>query len=44
MLFYESFATYGDTVGRGIENEFQSFAEYHDFGILVWSPLLIFAM
>jgi aryl-alcohol dehydrogenase-like predicted oxidoreductase len=26
-------------VGRGLENEFQSFAEYHDVGILVWSPL-----
>jgi aryl-alcohol dehydrogenase-like predicted oxidoreductase len=26
-------------VSRGIEYEFQSFAEYHDVGILVWSPL-----
>ena len=26
-------------VGRGIEYEFQSFAEYHHIGILVWSPL-----
>src|SRR5712672_4783426 len=26
-------------VGRGIEYEFQSFAEYHNIGILVWSPL-----
>jgi len=26
-------------VGRGLEHEFQSFAEYHDVGILVWSPL-----
>jgi aryl-alcohol dehydrogenase-like predicted oxidoreductase len=26
-------------VGRGIEYEFQSFAEYHNVGILVWSPL-----
>jgi aryl-alcohol dehydrogenase-like predicted oxidoreductase len=26
-------------VGRGIEYEFQSFAEYHKIGILVWSPL-----
>jgi len=26
-------------VGRGLESEFQSFAEYHDVGILVWSPL-----
>lgn len=26
-------------VERGIENEFQSFAEYANIGILVWSPL-----
>ena len=26
-------------VGRGIEHDFQSFAEYHKLGILVWSPL-----
>jgi aryl-alcohol dehydrogenase-like predicted oxidoreductase len=26
-------------VGRELEYEFQSFAEYHDVGILVWSPL-----
>jgi aryl-alcohol dehydrogenase-like predicted oxidoreductase len=26
-------------VGRGLEYEFQSFAEYHNMGILVWSPL-----
>jgi aryl-alcohol dehydrogenase-like predicted oxidoreductase len=26
-------------VGRGLEYEFQSFAEYHHIGILVWSPL-----
>src|ERR1700751_3817080 len=26
-------------VGRGLEPEFQSFAEYHNIGILVWSPL-----
>jgi aryl-alcohol dehydrogenase-like predicted oxidoreductase len=26
-------------VGRGLEHEFQSFAEYHNLGILVWSPL-----
>jgi aryl-alcohol dehydrogenase-like predicted oxidoreductase len=26
--------------GRGLENEFQSFAEYHNIGILVWSPLV----
>ena len=26
-------------IGRGLEYEFQSFAEYHNIGILVWSPL-----
>src|ERR1700689_937171 len=26
-------------VGRGLEHEFQSFAEYYNIGILVWSPL-----
>jgi aryl-alcohol dehydrogenase-like predicted oxidoreductase len=26
-------------VGRGLEHEFQSFAEYANLGILVWSPL-----
>jgi len=26
-------------VGRGLEYEFQSFAQYHNIGILVWSPL-----
>jgi aryl-alcohol dehydrogenase-like predicted oxidoreductase len=26
-------------VGRGLEYEFQSFAEYHHVGILAWSPL-----
>ncbi len=26
-------------VGRGLEYEFQSFAEYYNIGILVWSPL-----
>ena len=26
-------------VGRGLEHEFQSFAEYHQIGILVWSAL-----
>src|ERR1700689_2435157 len=26
-------------VGRGLEYEFQSFAEYHNIGILVWSSL-----
>jgi aryl-alcohol dehydrogenase-like predicted oxidoreductase len=29
----------GSLVGRGLEYEFQSFAEYHNIGILVWSPL-----
>src|ERR1700728_2187895 len=38
----EKFATaqmYYSLVGRGLEYEFQSFAEYHNIGILVWSPL-----
>jgi aryl-alcohol dehydrogenase-like predicted oxidoreductase len=26
-------------VGRGLEYEFQSFAEYYNVGVLVWSPL-----
>jgi aryl-alcohol dehydrogenase-like predicted oxidoreductase len=30
---------YYSLVGRGIEYEFQSFAGYHNIGILVWSPL-----
>jgi aryl-alcohol dehydrogenase-like predicted oxidoreductase len=30
---------YYSLVGRGVEYEFQSFAEYHNIGILVWSPL-----
>jgi aryl-alcohol dehydrogenase-like predicted oxidoreductase len=30
---------YYSLVGRGLEYEFQSFAEYHNIGILVWSPL-----
>jgi len=30
---------YYSLLGRGLEHEFQSFAEYHDVGILVWSPL-----
>jgi aryl-alcohol dehydrogenase-like predicted oxidoreductase len=41
-LGLERFATaqmYYSLVGRGLEFEFQSFAEYHDMGILVWSPL-----
>ena len=41
-LGLERFATaqmYYSLVGRSLEFEFQSFAEYHDVGILVWSPL-----
>jgi aryl-alcohol dehydrogenase-like predicted oxidoreductase len=41
-LGLERYATaqmYYSLVGRGLEHEFQSFAEYHDVGILVWSPL-----
>jgi aryl-alcohol dehydrogenase-like predicted oxidoreductase len=41
-LGLERFVTaqmYYSLVGRGLEYEFQSFAEYHDIGILVWSPL-----
>src|SRR5258705_13668720 len=41
-LGLERYATaqmYYSLVGRGLEYEFQSFAEYHDVGILVWSPL-----
>ena len=30
---------YYSLVGRGLEYEFQSFAQYHSIGILVWSPL-----
>ena len=36
---YVTAQMYYSLVGRGIESEFQSFAEYHDIGILVWSPL-----
>ena len=38
----EKFATaqmYYSLVGRGLEHEFQSFAQYAGLGILVWSPL-----
>ena len=38
----EKFVTaqmYYSLVGRSLEYEFQSFAEYHNIGILVWSPL-----
>ena len=41
-LRLERFVTaqmYYSLVGRGLEYEFQSFAEYHNIGILVWSPL-----
>ena len=41
-LGLEKFVTaqmYYSLVGRGLEHEFQSFAEYHNLGILVWSPL-----
>jgi len=40
-LGLERFVTaqmYYSLVGRSLEFEFQSFAEYHDVGILVWSP------
>jgi len=36
---YVTAQMYYSLVGRGIEYEFQSFAGYHDIGILVWSPL-----
>jgi aryl-alcohol dehydrogenase-like predicted oxidoreductase len=36
---YVTAQMYYSLVGRGIEHEFQSFAEYHKVGILVWSPL-----
>jgi aryl-alcohol dehydrogenase-like predicted oxidoreductase len=36
---YVTAQMYYSLVGRGIEYEFQSFAEYHNIGILVWSPL-----
>src|ERR1700731_2244011 len=41
-LELEKFVTaqmYYSLVGRGLEYEFQSFAGYHNIGILVWSPL-----
>src|ERR1700757_1452596 len=41
-LGLEKFVTaqmYYSLVGRGLEYEFQSFAEYYSIGILVWSPL-----
>jgi aryl-alcohol dehydrogenase-like predicted oxidoreductase len=30
---------YYSLVGRDLENDFMSFADYHDIGIIVWSPL-----
>ncbi|SMO76573.1 aldo/keto reductase [Fodinibius sediminis] len=30
---------YYSLVGRDLENDFMSFADYHDMGIIVWSPL-----
>jgi len=41
-LGLEKFVTaqmYYSLVGRGLENEFLSFAQYYGIGILVWSPL-----
>jgi len=36
---YVTAQMYYSLVGREVEYEFQSFAEYHHIGILVWSPL-----
>src|SRR6202030_3094019 len=36
---YVTAQMYYSLVGRGLEHEFQSFAAYHNIGILVWSPL-----
>lgn len=36
---YVTAQMYYSLVGRGLEYEFQSFAQYHKIGILVWSPL-----
>jgi aryl-alcohol dehydrogenase-like predicted oxidoreductase len=36
---YMTAQMYYSLVDRGLEYEFQSFAEYHNIGILVWSPL-----
>lgn len=41
-LNLEKFVTaqmYYSLLGRGLENEFISFAEYYNMGVLVWSPL-----
>jgi aryl-alcohol dehydrogenase-like predicted oxidoreductase len=36
---YVTAQMYYSLVGRGLEYEFQSFAEYYNIGILVWGPL-----
>lgn len=36
---YVTAQMYYSLVGRGLEHEFQSFAEYYNIGILVWSAL-----
>jgi aryl-alcohol dehydrogenase-like predicted oxidoreductase len=36
---YVTVQMYYSLVGRGLEYEFQSFAAYHNIGILVWSPI-----
>ncbi len=36
---YVTAQMYYSLVGRELEYEFQSFAEYHSIGVLVWSPL-----
>jgi aryl-alcohol dehydrogenase-like predicted oxidoreductase len=36
---YVTAQMYYSLVGRGLEHEFLSFAEYYNIGILVWSPL-----
>jgi aryl-alcohol dehydrogenase-like predicted oxidoreductase len=36
---YVTAQMYYSLVGRGLEYEFQSFAQHHNVGILVWSPL-----
>jgi aryl-alcohol dehydrogenase-like predicted oxidoreductase len=36
---YVTAQMYYSLVGRGLEYEFQSFAQYHNIGVLVWSPL-----
>ncbi|MGD8748048.1 MAG: aldo/keto reductase [Balneolaceae bacterium] len=36
---YVTAQMYYSLVGRDLENDFMSFADYHDMGIIVWSPL-----